>query len=713
MSNTQAKRLIVLAAIFISGLIFFFLPSEIYAGNPREFISTPLVLIKDLVLGGLIFTIGLFLPALVPSDGWRKAYAIFLGGAFLALWVSGVFLVGDFGELDGTSFDLSRHTRTLAIQSAWFIFALTAACLCVWKWTDQMVRVISVIGIGLFIIGLSNFYRTGSIEGATWEPINLRDITRFSTEQNLIIVLMDTFQSDVLQQIIDEDPLIRDELDGFLFFPDTLGVAPSTYLTMPAFHSGKTYNNMMALTEYYDLGVREGSFLVELAQNGYEVDVINPITGICPLGASTCKRQENLLLHAKEVTDSETSRLADLGILRVAPGFSKQWIFKANSGPITRVRNDIALSGLSLRVYQGNTVLELLADNLWTDSTAPTAKLIHLFNTHPPYMFDKSCQFTGVNNTQNRTHMTMQSVCAMRWFIYLLERMKSEGVYENSMIVLTADTGAGTVYGAEDLSSLYAQAHGIAPSELGRLIGGANPVLAIKFPGDNGPMQNSMVQAQLTDIPRTVCENLPGCTKNEGLNLRSNETMDRKRSYNYYRWKNKYWGLKNIPGIIQYTVNGPLWLESSWSRNFSGRMPTEISTVEFSNEDEQELFGMGWGHVEVNATGISKRWSTAKEAVLFLPLPADEDLTMQFEVMNAPGLVDQVMSVKVNGELVGSRHLEDRVQVVSVNVPTELITKPISEVRLEFSKLKLPKTQDRRKISVSFFQLKIYQVSEN
>ncbi len=709
MNNTQAKSLIVLAALYISALIFFFLPSEIYLGNPREFISTRPLLMMNLLFGGLIFASALFLPALIPANSWRRVYATFLSGAFIALWVSGVFLVTDFGEFDGSSFDLSQHTETLAAQSAWFTFVFVAACVCVWKWSALVIRLIGIIGIGLFLIGASNFYRAGSMDDAIWEPVNLKDITRFSTDRNLLIVLMDTFQSDVLQQIVDQDPLIGEQLNGFRFYPDTLGVAPSTYLTMPAFHSGMTYNNMMALTEYYDLGVREGSFLVELAENGYQVDVINPIAGVCPLKASTCKRQETLLLHAEEVTSSETSRLADLGILRGTPGLLKQWVFSDNSGPITRLRNGNTLSGLNLRIYQGNTVLELIANNLWTDNTAPTAKLIHLLNTHAPYMFDRDCQFTGTKNAQDRAHMTLQSICAMHWFLHLLDQMKAEGIYENSMIILTADTGAGTIYGSEDLSSLYAQAHGIEAGELGRLIGGANPVLAIKFPGAHGRMQTSAIQAQLTDLPRTVCENLQDCTKTEGINLGVNESTVRERIYYHYRWENEYWGLNHIPGIIQYTVNGPLWLESSWSRNFIDEIPTEISKVDFSNEDEAGIFGMGWGQVEVNQAGISKRWSIAKKAELFLPLPTGEDLTLQFQVLMAPGIIDQVITVKVNGEIVGSRGLEERVQFVTVSVPARLISKPVSEISLEFSKIRQPETPGRRNISVSFYQLKIYR----
>jgi len=699
---------IVLNSVFVSVLVFFFLPAEIYVGNPLEFVSTPLVLVTNLLLFCGLFALLLMLPGFVPIKLWRKVYSTFLGGSFLALWVSGVFLVGDFGEFDGASFDLSKHTEILSDHSLWFKLILVLTCLTVWKWPAHLNRAITVIGTGLFIIGIANFYLAGSNQKTSWEPVNLKEFSRFSSEKNLLIVLMDTFQSDVFDDILKRDKTLARQLDGFQFYPDTMGVAPSTYLTMPAFHSGQTYNNMITLSEYYDVGVEEGSFLVELAEHGYQVDLINPITSVCPRGASTCKFQENLLLHNQQVTDSETSRLADLGLLRVIPGLLKQQIFDGNAGPISRLRNEVALSGLGHRVYQGNTVLQLMADSLWTDDSAPTAKLIHLFNTHAPYMFASDCQFVGVKNTQDRAHMTMQSECAMRWFVYLLEKMKQAGVYDHSMIILTADTGAGTIYGDDDLSSHYALAQGQESGELGRLMGGANPVLAIKYPGATGAIQRSNLQAQLSDIPKTVCASLNDCKKDLGINLRSDVPGTRIRPYVYYRWQNNYWGLNHIPGMIYYSIEGPLWLGSSWTRSFSENLRSSMTEVKFSEDDEDEIFGLGWSHVEVNQAGISKRWSIAKRAELFLPLPVGENISLQFKVLNAPGLSDQVMTIKVNGEIVGSRHLEDRVQFVTANVPATLVSSPLSEVVLEFSELKLPENPARRKISVSFYQLKIF-----
>ena len=153
MNNSQAKWMTVVSAIFISGLIFLFLPSEIYLRNPLEFISTPAQLLRNLLLGGLLLTAGLALPVFVPQAGWQKAYAILIGGAALALWISSVFLVADFGELDGTSFDLARHSAILTDQSVWFTVVLLAACIGMWKWPQLVMRSIAedddAAGVGL------------------------------------------------------------------------------------------------------------------------------------------------------------------------------------------------------------------------------------------------------------------------------------------------------------------------------------------------------------------------------------------------------------------------------------------------------------------------------------------------------------------------------------------------------------------------------------
>lgn len=705
---------ILAPALFISVLVFLHLPIEIYSRNPQEFELSLATIVPGLLIGVAVLTFTLFIPALLPLQKWRFFYALALRSLFIALWVSSVFLVIDFGEFDGGSFDIAKHSTTMNWHLFIFVLILATCFYLSVKRDKALGYMVNIIGLGLILISTYNFYLSRDSAIKQWSPMNIESISRFSSEKNLIIIMMDSFQSDAFPELLSNNPAMASELTGFTYYPDTLGVAPSTYLTMPAFHSGLQYNNMMAVKEFYDIGVRNGSFLVELASNGYQVDLINPIIGACPRGFSQCSAQENLLLSMEEVAKTRTLRLLDLGVLRAAPGRLKEWVFDGTNGPFSGFNNKEALSGLELRISQANAVLQTIADNIWVNDSAPTARLIHLLNTHPPYMFDKACQFIGVKNRMNRRHMINQIDCGMSWFIYLLNSLKANDVYDNTMIILVADTGVGNIWADTDLSSKFAQEHGLKPGELGRVIGGANPVLAIKFPAARDPFSISDTQAQLTDIPKTVCSALGDCSFDSGINLYEDQETGQERVYQYYKWSNDYWGLSQIPGIVEYHVSGPLWLQSSWTRNLSNMAPVEITNVTFSPRDPLEIFGLGWGQPETNAQGTSKRWAISKHAELFIHLPREQNLVLRFRVMNAHNLDGQTMSLFINGVKVGEREVIDRVHRISFEVPGDLVGSEISEIVLEFARLTESEPNGRRRISVSVFDLEIFSMnSEN
>ncbi|NIO41951.1 MAG: hypothetical protein GTO41_18350, partial [Burkholderiales bacterium] len=70
-------------------------------------------------------------------------------------------------------------------------------------------------------------------------------MSRFSTEQNVVHIVMDGFQSDIFSEII-EDPEnsdLKKQLQGFTVFRDNLGAFPYTQVSIPAYLSSKLYRN--------------------------------------------------------------------------------------------------------------------------------------------------------------------------------------------------------------------------------------------------------------------------------------------------------------------------------------------------------------------------------------------------------------------------------------------------------------------------------------
>ena len=59
------------------------------------------------------------------------------------------------------------------------------------------------------------------------------------------------------------------------------------------------------------------------------------------------------------------------------------------------------------------------------------------------------------------------------------------------------------------------------------------------------------------------------------------------------------------------------------------------------------------------------RTSIALKTLVDISLPSGEELTLEFEVLMAPGLDDQKIKIKVDSVEVGSRNLEHRVQFIT------------------------------------------------
>jgi hypothetical protein len=55
-----------------------------------------------------------------------------------------------------------------------------------------------------------------------------QSIYQFSPEKNVLIIVLDGFQGDVFQEIIDESPQYRKRFDGFTYYRDALGGYPVT-----------------------------------------------------------------------------------------------------------------------------------------------------------------------------------------------------------------------------------------------------------------------------------------------------------------------------------------------------------------------------------------------------------------------------------------------------------------------------------------------------
>jgi len=500
----------------------------------------------------------LIVPVFFLSGNRLRGYAFVATCLGLLVWIYSNFIVPDFGLLDGELWDFAPLNDYLYLEIA----AVLAAALAVWVAMAKRPKLVLyfLIGLNVALAGPTLLALVDDPKEASLEPrANLEAAFRFSSRQNVLIVLMDAFQSDIFADLLAKDPGLAEALPGFVFFPNTAGVARSTSLTMPSIHGGARYSPRHTMREAYERDIRQGSFLNQLADAGHEVTMVNAIQRVCPARIALCIDGEELLHGKWQMLLMEAAYLLDLSLFRAVPLFAKERVYNDQFWIVTpNVRlYSVRFGRQDHVVVESNRVLESLAGRGFVADDRPVAKFVHLLNTHQPYVLGPDCRVSPGDGPDRRSRASLQARCGLKAFLVLIAFLKREEIYDRSLILLIADTGA-------NLASRY------PPSETGtkfwrRLVGRANPLFLIKAPGAGAAFRTASAGVQPSDIPATVCALVAGCAVDAGVSVFEAEALPpRARIYKDYSWPNSYWGKDVIPESRDYTVLGPLWERESW-----------------------------------------------------------------------------------------------------------------------------------------------------
>ena len=516
--------------------------ASVHSGNTEEF---QYALYQVFYVTGLVFWLTsayLMAPAFWLHGTRLRRYAFIISYIAVLAWVYSNFVVLDFGLLDGKVWDFEPLKRYLYLEIA----VLIGAGVGLWFMLNRLPRIclyfLVILNIGL--AGPTAYALIADSKDTSLERrANLDAAFRFSRQQNVLIVLMDAFQSDLFAELLDKHPGLPESLRGFTFFPNTAGVARSTFLTMPAIHSGARYSPRYTVREINKREIPQGSFLNELAEAGHEVTMVNPMERVCPARIELCIDGSELLHGKIPNLVMQAAYLLDLSLFRSVPSFAKETLYNNQYWTvIPNVRLLTVLVGQQEhRTVEENRVLEVLAER-GAVADRPVTKFIHLLNTHKPYVLGSDCRVSDGNRSGVRVMATVQAHCGLKAFLALMDFLKRQEIYDQSRIMLIADTGAHLVsqYTPPDKDTNVWR----------RLVGRANPLFLVKAPGARHALRKVEAGIQPSDLPATVCALVEGCDVGEGVSVFDVEaTLPRARVYKHYPWSHRFWGKNLAPEI--------------------------------------------------------------------------------------------------------------------------------------------------------------------
>ena len=646
-------HLVAFPALLGPFVLFLLEPHTIYNANRSE-LGTAFTDIAPWLLiaagGGWMILLGLGCVVCLLSDRGTRVYAALLFAVGVLLWAQGNLLIADYGLLSGEGLDLSGYLWRSPYEIALWVGVLGLAAV-----LARTVSAVTVVGSQLFIalqmtvlILPSPHDNEAHVDAPGWS-LPPGEIYQLSRDQNVIHIVLDAFLSEMFDEVIERERSTFDrDFSGFIFFADHLGAFPTTRASMPAMLTGIAYRNEAPLDPLFRANIRDRSIFSVLAGQGYRINSVTFHTHehppeSFPNGETTVRYSIPTPYGSyQDYIQFATVQLLDLSLFRHVPhGFKARiyndqaWLLESWYSERRRARN--------ARPSNHAEFLEDFAGRMTITQDEPVYTFIHVALPHPPYVMDADCSFIGPQRG-SRSSYAGQGRCALSVVRKLFDRLRTLGVYDETVIVLTSDHGWNKLRPDHPLEGVETPA-----GNLDDVAVRAMPLLAVKPAGSSGPLWTSYAPTAITDVPATILDlvNIP----NDQLPGRSAFQLDpnvsRRRTYASHSWDNADWGRSYFDLLHVFSVDGRITNPRAWS--------FQAAIFEPATDVRGQLDKHGTGLFPLEQGG-SFQWGDV-HTVSYLPPDAR---VFTVAAQKAPqARFQQTVTVRIDGQVVGQHEFTD------------------------------------------------------
>lgn len=519
---TRKERLVpsILLSLAIPFTLFFFGPFEAICKNSEMLDFTFMDLFVPSFFISLAVAAALFLIVWNLSGRvFDIVYTILFGIGFM-LYLQGNYLNLGLNAVEGDGVGVSSYGGTAMIINLIIWIAVIAAALVsviLIRKNREVVRLamivamVAVVGVQVMMFTLLSFTTNA------WTPLNQRyessseaseandylpsiltnaNLTELSSEGNVIWFVVDRFDHTYFQKMMKTDPAFFDNLDGFTLYDNHITKYARTFPSIAYMLTGKENDYSTGRIEYFENAYTNGTFLKELKENGYKVNVYT---------------EKYYAYHDANVFDGVVDNLSSsdvyevrdrmglwgdmtrLTLFRYLPFFAKGWVGVINTsdfnGYIEYEANKPLFDSGMKDVYDWMT-----AEDFTTFEGNKNFSFIHINGCHMPNSYYEDFSLVLDENDKWDSNLAMR--VSFKLVNYYIDQLKDLGLYEDATIIITGD-------------------HASAISDTKDLSGSRVTTLMVKKKGESGtpmavnsaPVEQGQIQASIFQSEGIVPKN--------------------------------------------------------------------------------------------------------------------------------------------------------------------------------------------------------------
>lgn len=671
----------IIIAFFVSTL-FLFGPAMVYLTNAIEFSNS----LGDLAGTGAVVAVVVSLLLAAVLVGLKalgtafleKGLALIFALGFL-LWFQGNFLLWNYGPLDGRAIPWSAMVRFGVIDGLVWLGVLVAAFLLSRPLLSFAGKVSLVLIAVQLAYGTALFLRQPETPSFKRYSVDETDEFAFSRRRNVIVLVLDSFQTDVFDEIVRESPKITAGFDGFTYFRNALGGYSFTELSVALMLTGRFYDNSLPFETWMKEAYGPGSLPGALKANGWQVDLFPKVSYSVYYSDEVASNFVKGRSRAERILD--VAYTFDLGLFRSLPHFLKRrvyndldWfvrrIYLKSRKPApkmkdasTRVLRPKARRTLRNHKLFSKKAFQKSPDIKFIDSMLSEAslrddrgafKFYHLGGPHIPLILDENLEY--VKMEVSRPNYRKAATASLKLTAMFLKRLRKLGAYDDSLVFIVGDHGAGFQGQKFIPQPGMPVAGGASVTEPARV--NALPLVLVKPFAASGALRTSDAPVSLADIPATAFRALGLDVDAPGEPMFAVDApAARERRYLIYSGRDIY---SYYGDMDEYLVSGPGWTDGTWRR--SGRVFTQHGTVlrrretyRFGFPLDMNLGGSALPYLEYGWKMPDRDliWTAGRRSLMVLPIePPKVDLVLKVTFRPNENLLaskDRDVLVSVNG----------------------------------------------------------------
>ena len=416
-----------------------FAPSTLFLNNIDEFRMHYIYLLPTFCIMSVIVLTILVMPCIALPDRFVNLYYVLIFTLTLCIYIQMNFLNPPFRTLDGADINWNMYSYWGYLSPSVWIFAFLIVLIFFLHSEKSMKKIAKYCAIFLSLVQFVSL-----VIMIVMAEVNADNYGRFAflkeeqfsigEEKNIVVFVVDSLQVEAMKEYSINH---AESLNDFTFFTNTVSGGAPTHGGMPVLLTGIEYDPMQSHNDYCKEIWEQTHLYDDLEKEGYDIRFFT-----CD---STDGMPEGYIKGYEKISTAVVSNhkkfipnIYKLVNFITFPQQLKKY-FCVSTEDITDNIGTYA-KNKSLEQYYDIDDLkfydELLNSEL-DDSYDKTFRLYHLNGAHPPFRLNEKLERVE----ESATSEIQQIAGVMKIIILYIEKLKSEGLYDQTTIIVTGDHG--------------------------------------------------------------------------------------------------------------------------------------------------------------------------------------------------------------------------------------------------------------------------------